>query len=63
MRCNHLIYLSITNHSKKNIKRILVHFQVKPKGHGKDYRQDFKLIFCYAVADLPEYGGGEASFS
>jgi len=43
MRCNPLIYLNITNQAKKNIERILVHFQVKPKGHGKDYRKDFKL--------------------
>ena len=35
MRCKHLIYLNITNHTKKNIERILVHFQVKPKGLGK----------------------------
>jgi hypothetical protein len=63
MRCKHLIYLNITNHTKKNIERILVHFQVKPKGYGKDCRQGFKLIFCYAVAELREYGGGEASFS
>ena len=63
MRCNPLIYLNITNQAKKNIERILVHFQVKPKGHGKDYRKDFKLNFCYAVAELREYGGGEASFS
>jgi len=63
MRCNLFIYLNITNQAKKNIERILVHFQVKPKGYGKDCRQGFKLIFCYAVADLREYGGGEASFS
>jgi hypothetical protein len=45
MRCKHLIYLNITNHTKKNIERILVHFQVKPKGYGKNCRQGFKLIF------------------
>jgi len=63
MRCNLFICLNITNQAKKNIERILVHFQVKPKGYGKDCRQGFKLNFCYAVAELSEYGGGEASFS
>jgi hypothetical protein len=57
MRCNHLIYLSITNQAKKNIERILVHFQVKPKGYGKNCRQGFKLIFFCG------YGCGETSFT